>query len=101
MEQTGRVQERRQMHVNGDVALPAFPGATRVLPVMGRHPAWRETCKRTVVIVEGHTDLLEVVDALHAPRGLTGRLNGRQEQADQQPGDGDNHQELDEGEGTA
>ena len=49
--------------------------------------------------MERQADLLEVVGALDAAGGLAGRLHGRQQQRDQDADDGDDHQELDEGEG--
>jgi hypothetical protein len=36
-----------------------------------------------VVVVERQADLLEVISALHAPRGFSSRLHGGKEQADQ------------------
>ncbi len=49
-----------------------------------------------VIILQGETDLLEVVGATDPPRGLSGRLNGRQQQRDQDGDDRDHHQELDQ-----
>jgi hypothetical protein len=51
-----------------------------------------------VVIVHGQADLLQIVDALDAPRGFTRRLNGRQQKRDQNRNDGDDDQELDQSE---
>jgi hypothetical protein len=45
--------------------------------------------------------LLEVVLALHPPRRLAGRLDGREEKAHQRADDGDHHEEFDEGEAAA
>jgi hypothetical protein len=45
--------------------------------------------------VHGHAELLQVVLALHPPRGLTRRLHCRQEQGDQDADDGNHHQQLD------
>jgi hypothetical protein len=41
-------------------------------------------------------DLLQVVDALHPPRRLARRLNGGQEERDQDRDDRDHDQQLDE-----
>ena len=52
--------------------------------------------------MQGEPDLLQVVHALDPPRRLAGRLNGRQQQGDQDGDDRDHHQELDQREaGTA
>jgi hypothetical protein len=45
-------------------------------------------------ILNGHTDLLEVVAAGDPTARFPRRLNGRQEQANEQTDDGDYHQEL-------
>jgi hypothetical protein len=45
--------------------------------------------------------LLEVVLALHPPRRLAGRLDGREEKAHQRADDGDHQEEFDEGEAAA
>jgi hypothetical protein len=42
--------------------------------------------------VEGQTDLLEVVDALAPPGGLTGGLDGGQEKGDQDRDDRNHHE---------
>jgi hypothetical protein len=39
--------------------------------------------------------LLQVIDALHAPRRLAGSLNRGQEQRDQDADHGNDHQQLD------
>jgi len=49
-----------------------------------------------VVVVHRDPNLLQVVHALRSPRGLAGRLDGRQEQGHQNPNDGDHHQQLDQ-----
>ena len=36
-----------------------------------------------VIVVQGQSDLFEVVAALHPPGGLPGRLNGGEQQGDQ------------------
>ena len=53
---------------------------------------------RGFVILNGDSELHQVVDALHPTRGLAGRLDGGQEQCDQDRDDGDDHQQLDQGE---
>jgi len=58
--------------------------------------AGREESVAVVMVVESQSDLLEVVDALHPPRGLAGGLHGRQEQGDQDANDRDHHEQLDQ-----
>jgi len=53
-----------------------------------------------MVVLHGETQLLEVVDALGAPGGLTRRLDRRQEQGNQHCNYGDHHQQLDQCEGS-
>ena len=48
------------------------------------------------VVGDGQRDLLEVVDALRAARGLARRLDGRQEERDQDGDDRDHDQKLDQ-----
>ena len=50
----------------------------------------------TVVVVQGQSELLDVVLAAHAGRGLAHLLNSRQQQADQDRDDGDHHEQLDQ-----
>ena len=49
-----------------------------------------------MIIVGSQALLLEVVDALDPAGGLAGRLDGRQQQGDQDADDGDGDQEFDE-----
>ncbi len=56
---------------------------------------------RTFVIVHGQADLLQVVRALGTPGGFPGRLDGGQEQRDQDRDDGDHDEQLDQGEPEA
>jgi hypothetical protein len=51
---------------------------------------------RVVMDVASQSHLFELVRALGPPRGLAGRLHGREEQGDQGADDGDHDQELDE-----
>ena len=51
---------------------------------------------RRVVVVHRQADLLEVVDALHAPGRLPRRLHGGQEQRDQDRDDRDHDQQFDQ-----
>jgi hypothetical protein len=53
------------------------------------------------VVVQRQADLLEVVGALDPPRGLARRLDGRQEQADQDGDDRDHDQEFNQGKSTS
>ena len=43
-----------------------------------------------------HPILLEIVQTLHPPARLAGRLNGGQQQSDERADDGDDDQQLDE-----
>ena len=52
----------------------------------------------TVIVVGGQRNLLQVVLASGAPRGLAGLLHGGQQESDQQADDRHHHQQLDEGE---
>ena len=49
-----------------------------------------------MVIVHGQADLLQIVDALGPPCGFARRLNGRQQEGDQDRDDGDDDQKLDQ-----
>jgi hypothetical protein len=55
---------------------------------------------RTLVIVQGQADLLEMIAALNASCRLAGRLHRRQQQANQNANDGNDHQKLDQRERT-
>ena len=61
-------------------------------------PAGREGPQRIVIVLQGDADLLEVVAALRPPGRLAGHLHGGQQQRDQHADDGDDDEELDEGE---
>src|SRR5262249_25103444 len=54
-----------------------------------------------LVVVHGQGELLEVVGAAHPVGGLAHLLHRRQQQADQHRDDGDDDEQLDEGEGAA
>jgi hypothetical protein len=49
-----------------------------------------------MIVVAGKADLLEVVDALNAPRSLARRLDRRQQKSDENSDDGDHNQQLDQ-----
>jgi hypothetical protein len=49
-----------------------------------------------MVLMDRQANLLEVVDALHPSGCLARRLDGGQEQGDQNADDGDDDQQLDE-----
>ncbi len=49
-----------------------------------------------VIIVHRQANLLEVVGALHAPRGFAGRLHSRQQERDEYADDGDHDQKFNE-----
>src|SRR5262249_11511142 len=53
-----------------------------------------------LVVVGGQGNLLQVVGALGAARGLTGRLHRRQQEGDQDGDDRNHDQEFDQGETT-
>ena len=50
--------------------------------------------------MQGHAELLEVIDALSTPGGFAGGLNGGQEQGDQHADDADHHEQLDQCKGS-
>ena len=56
----------------------------------------RQLADRGFVSVQAQTDLLHVVAALDAGRGIADFLNGGQEQADENRDDRDDHQQLDQ-----
>src|SRR5512147_203757 len=51
-------------------------------------------------VVDGEPQLLEVVGALHPPCGLAGGLDRGEQQCDEDADDGDDHQQLNQGEAT-
>src|SRR5262249_52166223 len=61
-------------------------------------PAGGEHAVGAVVVVHGQPELLEVVHALAAGGRLAHPLHGRQQQADQYRDDGDDDEQLDQGE---
>src|SRR5262249_36514475 len=63
--------------------------------------AGREATVDALVGVERQPDLLEVVGALQASRRLADLLDGGQQQADQNADDGDDNEQLDQGERPA
>ncbi len=94
-------------HREGAVVFP-FVGPGRRAGVGGRIQLRSSTHRKRVVcrevIVQGQTDLLQVVRALNAPGRLARRLHGREQERDQHRDDGDDHQQLDQSEaflGTA
>ena len=66
-----------------------------------RPAAGRKATPGVVVGVQGQADLLQVVAAGGPGGGRPDLLDGRQEQADQDGDDGDDHQQLDQGEGSS
>ena len=62
--------------------------------------ARRERSDGRVVVVQSQADLLEVVDALGASGRLACRLNGRQEQGDENGDDGDDYEEFNQRESS-
>ena len=65
-----------------------------------RRLIWRQPYG-TLIVHRGETDLLQIVDALDPAGRLAGRLDGGQEQADQDSDDGDHDEELDQGESAS
>ena len=51
--------------------------------------------------MQGHAELLEVIDALCAPCGFARGLNGGQQQRDEDADDADDHEQLDQSEGKS
>lgn len=54
---------------------------------------------RTLIVEGRQTELLEMVHALQLASGFSGRLHGRQQQANQKTDDCDYHQQLDQRKG--
>ncbi len=69
-----------------------------VFVTSGRGPQLRQgkLVVDIVIVVEGKTELLEVVAALCPPCCFPGLLNGWEKQCDQDGDDGDDHQQLNE-----
>src|SRR5690348_16887347 len=61
----------------------------------------REYAVGVVVIVDGQSELFEIVAALHAGGGLADLLHRGQQETDEDGNDGDHHQELDQRETSA
>ena len=78
------------------------PITIRVQSIVGRKTRRRiDAAGGVQVHVEGQPELLEVVGTMHAIGRLADLLYGRQEQGDQDGDDGNDNQELDEGEPAA
>ena len=75
-----RVEQVRLLEVRQQPGQPR-PGLRRA--VARQDHDRREGVVRGQVVVQGQADLLQVVRALGPPGGLAGRLDGGQEQADQ------------------
>ncbi len=73
------------------------PAPTRIAVGLAAHPACRETPVGRLVVVQGQPDLADVVLALDSPRRLPGGLDGREQQGNEHPHDGDHHQQLHQG----
>ena len=56
----------------------------------------RQTVVRVVIVLDGETELLEVVGALHTTSRFTRRLDGGEKETDQNTDDRDNDQQFDE-----
>ena len=63
--------------------------------------ATRERADGCVVVVQSQTNLFEIVGALNAPGGLSGRLHGWEQEGDQDGNDCDDHQQFDQGKTTS
>jgi hypothetical protein len=57
-----------------------------------------QTISRVVIIMNGESDLLEMVGACHPPCGFASGLDGGQQQSDEHADNGDDDEEFDEGE---
>jgi hypothetical protein len=58
--------------------------------------ALRELSVDVVIIDQSQTDLLQIVTALHSPRGLPRRLDCRKKQPDENTDDRDHNEQFDE-----
>jgi hypothetical protein len=61
---------------------------------VGQYHPRRESAGSIVVAVQCDAHLVQIVLALHPPRRLASRLNGRQKKGYKDSGDGDDHQRF-------
>ena len=90
------VEQRRLLELREHRDEDALPRAPPEGREGGERVAHREGPVLVVVVHGGQRDLLEVVRALGASGGLAGRLDGGQQQRDQDRDDRDHHQKLDQ-----
>ena len=88
--------ELRHRHELAEVLSDPAAARRRVAKLIG--VAHREAAVDVVVVLHRQGELLEVVGALCPACGLAGRLHRRQQQGDQHADDGDDHEQLDQGE---
>src|SRR5262245_11796451 len=69
-----------------DRHLPCAPTAAVV--------SQRKLLMSVMIVLESHSKLLEIVDALASPRRLTCRLNCRQQERDENTDDGNYHEQF-------
>jgi len=93
-----RQQERQAIEVV-DIAV-ALIGARDDAPAIAL-ACRRELLVGAFVMGEGHAQLLEVIGTLDAAGRLAYLLYGREQQADEDANDGNDHQEFDQGKGAA
>ena len=84
-----RVQRALEERENGDSPVDLGSGARR------------EGLVAVMVRLQRQPDLFEIAPTLGAAGCLASRLDGRQQQGDQDPDDGDDHQKFDERESTS
>ena len=71
-------------------------GHAGAIRIRATPPAIREFSFGRFIIERGQSQLMQIISALRPSRGLTGRLNGRQQQSHQHADDGDYDQQLNE-----
>ena len=93
--------KRVLLHERQDAVVPAagLRGAEtffRVTDAAVMPASGRKVLGRGHMVLAGKSDLFQIVGALHAARGLTSLLNGRQQKPDQHSNDGDDDQQFDQ-----
>src|SRR5947208_2359351 len=83
-------------HERQDLNTPGSPAAVSIL----MNPAARKLVKGLVIIVDGQTNLFQVVGALDPIRALAHFLNRGKQQSEQHRDDGDDHEQFDQRKGS-
>ena len=90
---------RKQEHDGSETA--GFGAVVNVRGTAEQRARRRQTVVRVVIVLDGETELLEVVGALHTTSRFTRRLDGGEKETDQNADDRDNDQQFNQGEALA